>query len=131
MLEDGIAKLVQSNPAVAAIATMGGFVGQLPENFTLPSWTQRSAGDYSEYGLQGERGLNRRRLQIDCYGSPAEAVSLAEAIDAVLSGYKGTLPDDDSTLVYGCFQSDVMDFFDSGARTLRRMLEYRIWFFRA
>jgi hypothetical protein len=129
MLESGIVKLVQGNAAVSAIALTGGFLLELPKDEALPSWTYRIISDHSEYGLQGEHGFVTRRLQIDCLANAkADVLLLARAINKVLSGYKGTLPDTDSTLVFGCFRSDLRDFFDDPGRTPRRMLEYEIQF---
>ena len=75
-------------------------------------------------------GFVTRRLQIDVYAnSRGEAQLLARAIDRVLNCYRGTLNDDDSTLVFGCFRSDVMDTgADRVTRAFRRILEYEIDF---
>jgi len=128
MLEAGIVSLVMADAGVLAITTTDGFLVTLPKDETLPSWTHLTVSDAGPYTLGGAHGFVTRRLQIDCFGSQrADAISLAKAIDAVLSGYRGTLSDDDSTVVYGCFRSDRMDFpFDDASRTYRRMLEYEI-----
>ena len=128
MLEAGIVSLVMADAGVLAITTTGGFLVNLPKDEALPSWTHQTISDAGPYALRGEHGFTTRRLEINCFGNRrADAVSLAAAIDAVLSGYKGTLPDADSTVVYGCFRSDRMDApFDEAARTYRRMLEYEI-----
>ena len=128
MLEAGIVSLVMADAGVLAITTTGGFLVNLPKDEALPSWTHQTISDAGPYALRGEHGFVTRRLEIKCFGNRrADAVSLAAAIDAVLSGYKGTLPDADSTVVYGCFRSDRMDApFDEAGRTNRRMLEYEI-----
>ena len=36
--------------------------------------------------------------------------------------------DPDSTVIQGCFRSNLIDFFDEASRTYRRMLEYELWF---
>jgi len=127
MLEAGIVKLVMGNAGVLAITTTGGFLLSLPKDEALPSWTYQIISDVGTYALRGEHGFVTRRLQIDCYANkPGDVISLAKAIDIVLSGYQGTLTDPDSTIVFGCFGSDVIDFFDDAGRTYRRMLEYEI-----
>ena len=128
MLEAGIVSLVMADAGVLAITTTGGFLATLPKDETLPSWTHLTVSDAGPYALGGAHGFVTRRLQIDCYGSQrADAISLAKAIDAVLSGFRGSLSDDDSTVVYVCFRSDRMVFpFDDASRTYRRMLEFEI-----
>ena len=130
MLEAGIVKLVMADDAVKAICAAGGFLATLPKDTVLPSWTYRAISDHSSYGLRGEHGFVTRRLQIDCFGTVREdAMLLGKAINKVLSGYRGTLADSDSTIVFGCFRSDLQDPpLDEAARTYRRMLEYEIDF---
>ena len=129
MIEQGLAKLVQSNPAVAAIAQNGGFLQMLPKDFPLPSWTQQLIVENTYYSLTSVTGVRKRRIQIDCYAVDADGVvALADAIDLVLSGYHGTLSDLDNTVVQGVFQNNAIDFFDAASRTYRRVLDYDVWF---
>jgi len=130
MIEEGIVALVQGTPAVAAIAPAGGFLGTaFPKDSDLPTWTHLTVSEPGQYTLSGRQSLTKRRMQIDCYANdPDSVVLLAQAIDAVLDGYRGTLPDDDSTVVQGCFRTDLQDFHGDDTRTSRRMLEYEIWF---
>lgn len=125
MIEQGLALLLQGTPAVAAIAASGGFLGSLPKDFTLPSWSYIVVSDPVDYELLGPVSLGSTRIQIDCYGANGgDAIRLAAAIDAVLNGYRGTMTDPDSTFVQGCFRTNRIDFFDDEARNYRRMLEY-------
>jgi hypothetical protein len=127
-LESGLVLLVQADATVLALCKAGGYLAQLPPNSALPSWTQQTISEPVDYLLSGPDALVMRRIQIDVYGKdPADAVELAFAIDKVLSGYKGTLPD--GTRVQGCFRDNKLDFFDSEARSFRRMLDYRIFSF--
>lgn len=128
-IEQGLVMLVQDNSDVQALCSAGGFLGQLPANQALPSWTHDTITQQTDYLLSGRDSLVVRRVQLDCYGNTAaEAIQLAAAIDAVLNGYRGTLSDPDSTVVAGCFQSNLIDFFDDASRTYRRLLEYMLWF---
>lgn len=128
MIEQGIQILVQGNAAVAAVAAFGGFSTELPKNQTFPTWTQTVISDPTDYNMQGPVDLGNRAIQIDCFaGSMADAITLASAIDAVLSGYKGQLTDADSVYVQACFRTDLRDFFDDAPRTFRRMLTYSIF----
>ncbi len=129
MIEQGLVQLVQSNAAVAALCSEGGFLVQLPDGHPLPSWAYTIISNKSPYCLDGTHGYTDLRLQIDVFGdgdSAADMIRLARAIDKVLSGYHGTLPDPDKTIVFGCFQADLRDFFNDAARNYRRMLEYEL-----
>jgi hypothetical protein len=119
--EQGFVALVNS------AAGSGGYYGQLPKDAQLPNWTYLDVSNPSDYTLQGAVELSGLRMQVDCYGqTAARAITLAKAIDRVLSGYVGTLPD--GTVVQGCFRTNRLSFFDDNARNYRRMLEYEIWY---
>ena len=130
MIEQGIVALVQGDPVVSGIAPIGGFAVQLPKDQVLPSWTHIAVTEKPNYTFKGPVTLRPRRLQIDCYGYVfADCILLGNAIDAVLSGFSGTLSDPDSTFVQGCFRTNQIDFpLDATSRTFRRMLEYELWF---
>ena len=129
MIEQGLVGLIQADAAVRKIAPAGGFLSELPKDYPLPSWTQKTVSQPTSASLTSFRGLKMRRFQIDCYGNAAaDAINLAQAIDNVLDGFRGTLGDPDDTYVDSCLQSDLIDFFDDASRSYRRMLEYEIWF---
>ncbi len=129
MIENGIVQLVQADAIVTSLCAAGGYYAQLPEDQRLPCWSYLFVSDVADYTLLGMVALTMRRLQVDCYGaSGADAIGLADAIDRILSGYKGVLPDPENTVVQGCFRSNLIDFFDSSSRSFRRMLEYTLWF---
>jgi hypothetical protein len=119
-------------PAVASIAGIQAqYLAQLPKDDELPGWTYRVISNKPNYTLTSKRpGLTFRRIQIDVYGAAAaDVITLAAAIDQVLSGYSGTLSDSDSTKVDSCFQSDLGDpQFDEARRTWRRFIEYTVNF---
>jgi hypothetical protein len=128
MIEDGIVQLVQADPTVAAQCSFGGFYLSLPKGTPLPSWSYLVVSEVTGYTLRGRTNLTPRRLQIDVYAMDgAEALNLARAIDNVLSGWKGALPDTQATAVQGIFRDMTVgeaDFFDEVSRTYRRMLEF-------
>lgn len=131
MIEQGLVLLVQADAGVSAISPTGGFFAQLPKDFSLtaPSWTYQTISDVAGYLLTQPETVGERRIQIDCYGAKAaDVILLANAIDALLSGFRGALPDPDATFVQGCFRDNMIDFFDPDSRTYRRMLDYKIWF---
>ena len=127
MIEDGIAQLVQSDPVVASQCVFGGFWLSLPKGTPFPSWTFQVISEVTDYTLRGRTDLTPRRLQIDVYAMDgSEALNLARAIDNVLSGWKGVLPDAQATAVQGIFRDNEIDFFDDASRTYRRMIEFFI-----
>lgn len=129
MIEQGLVGLIEGNAAVRAIAPTGGFLAELPKDYPLPSWTHKTVSQPTSATLTSFKGTKMRRWQIDCYGAAAaDAINLAQAIDGVLDGFRGTLGDPDATYVDSCLQSDLIDFFDDASRSYRRMLEYEIWF---
>ncbi len=129
MIEAGIVALAQADAGVKALCPVGGFCATLPKGAILPSWTYLVVSRVPDYTLSGRNKLTMTRLQIDCFGqSAADAINLSEAIREVLSGYQGTLPDADATVVQAAFHTDTVDFFDDLARTSRRMIEFEIHF---
>lgn len=129
MIEQGLVMLLDGTGAVATLtAEGGGFLSELPKDQFLPSWSYLLVSHNPEATLTNVRGFAKFRIQIDCYGNTGpEVIALANAIDRVLQGFRGRLPDPDSTYVDSCFQSDLQDFpLDEAGRTFRRMLEYEI-----
>lgn len=129
MIEQGLVKLVQGDATVFAICPKGGFLAQLPKDFTLPSWIYEVVSDPTDYELLGPVSQSSTRFQLKCIGTTgAQVITLAKAINDVLSGYHGTLTDPDATVVHGIFKTNTIDFFDDNARNFVRILEYRICF---
>ena len=130
MIEDGIVMLVQADPTVLGLCPVGGFYAVLPKGQALPCWSYIVVSEVSDYTLEGRADLTPRRLQLDLYGNGgADVMNLGRAIDNVLSGYAGTLPDPQATIVQACFRSNEIDFpYDPDSRTFRRLLEYDLWF---
>ena len=129
MLRQGLAMLLQANPAVASIAPVAGFgFGELPKGLALPTWIFTMVSDKENYTLAGRAGLSSCTIQIDALAnSPEEAIRLGDAIDSILSGYRGTLPDPDATGIDSCFRTNRDDHFDDAPRGYRCMLEYQVW----
>jgi hypothetical protein len=125
MIDNGIVQLVQTDPTVAAQCVFGGFWLSLPKGTPFPSWSYQVVSEVTDYTLAGRTDLMPRRLQIDVYAMDgAQAQSLARAIDNVLSGWRGTLPDAEATVVQGIFRDNELDFFDEASRTYRRLIEF-------
>ncbi len=129
MIEQGITLMVMADATVKSLCAAGGFMGTLPKDQALPSWTYKVISDTSSISLKGRNKLTGQRWQVDVYGSdPASCISLASAVDAVLDTANGTLADVDATVLQLCVRCGKEDFFDDVNRTYRRMLEYELWF---
>lgn len=130
MIELGLVKLVQADAGVSAlVGTRGGYFAELPKDYVLPSWTYQFVSGVPDVTFKSTEALTYSRYQVNCYGTvAADAIKLAKAINAVLSGFHGTLTDPDSTRVQGCFRSNLIDFFDDASQSFRRMLEYELWY---
>ena len=133
MIEHGFVEFVQGNTAVAAIAATGGYAGEVPKNWTLPTWSYTTISNRGlARGLSTHPGLRCWHVQVDCYGSAfaqgADAIALAEAISGLLDGYSGTLPD--GTQVDNAQWADSRSFFDAAGRTYRSMCEFEIFYFQ-
>jgi hypothetical protein len=127
MIDQGLELLLQNTSAVTAIAPVGGFNTQLPPNKPLPSWTFQLVSSPSDLTLQGPVSLTYARYQFDCYGeNSAQTILLSNAINQVLDGFIGTLPDPDATIVQVMRRTNKIPFFDSDARNFRIMLEYEL-----
>ena len=134
MLEEGLSLLLEADPTVASLAATRDFLVQLPEGTVTPAWTYMIVSQKPLYTMDRKR-TRVINIQIDCYaneedcggGARDAALSLGYAIDAVLSGYRGTLPDSDSTHVDTCFQTDMeTPAEDPLSRSFRMMLEYEL-----
>jgi hypothetical protein len=132
VIEQGIQMLVQADADVLALCPEGGFLSSLPKDFPRPSWAYKIVSSTPLSRTLGrQRQVLQERWQIDCFGdSPADAIRLAKAVDAILNNYSGALPDPDATVVQGIFWTDLTDFFDDVARSYRRCLEYELVFTR-
>lgn len=129
VIEEGLVMLIQAGIGSPPMAP-GGFAGQFSQNQPVPAYYYRVISDKPDTGLLFVKGLIMRRFQFDCFGAQAvDAQVLANAVDAVLHGFHGVLPDPDSTPVSSIIRTDRMgpEFSDS-ARNFWIMLEYQIWY---
>ena len=83
---------------------------RLPQGVTLPAMTYQLVSDAHDYTQTGQSALGDPRYQINCWGSTyGDAKSLAEALIAQISGYKGSMG---SATVYTAFMEDNRDNVD-------------------
>jgi len=135
MVDQGLVELVQGNATVKSIlgGNPAGFLFQaLPNSPAYPTWVYSNVSQTLNTTLQTFKGLRTLRWQVDCLGAPSslgvDVIALANAIEETLNGFSGILADPDSTVVSSCFVIDVRDFFNTAARSYRRMVEFEVMF---
>lgn len=135
MIEQGLVMYIQQRLAGSPPVTPppGGFMAQLPKDqisaATPQAWAYRSIISRPDYVLNGQTGWTEWEVQIDCHGYAAkDAVSLARAIERALRPpFPATLPDPDSTVLFGLFRLNPMvDGFSDADRSYVRSLEYTV-----
>lgn len=138
MLESGIAKLVAADAGVQTLigANPCRFYPVLvPEDPVYPCASYQVISETPNYTLDGDRGINQIRLQVDSWSGGTESASYAAAkavqvaIRDVLEGYSGQLPD--GTRVAGIFVSNASDFYEQDGRCYRTFTDYMILFYPA
>ncbi|RHZ91360.1 DUF3168 domain-containing protein [Cereibacter sphaeroides] len=104
-MEEALRALLLDVPAVAALVGPRVNFGRHPQGEPLPALVLTTVSDREGLTLAGPDGLQRARVQIDCYAeSYGAAKQLSRAVRAVLHGHSG-----------GGFQGVFLD----GARDLR------------
>jgi hypothetical protein len=119
------------SPPVAGVT--GGFADQLPKDQVSAAapmaWTYKTIVLEPDYVIGGQTGWTDWHVQIDCHGfTAANAITLLRSIDSVLrGGFRGVLPDPDSTYVFQTIrQGPAVSGFSDADRTYVRSLEYLV-----
>ena len=119
MLTNGLVASLLANSAVSAI--VGTRIQPIPAPEDLsqyPCVTYQVASDVSGYTLTGTDGVTTSRIIFDCFGLRyLDARTLALAIKAALTAYRGTLPD--GTEVFETQIVNMVDAWDDGSRISR------------
>lgn len=101
-MEHDLRALVLSSSAVSTLIGTRYSVAALPQGGGAPSIFAIKVSGTVDYHMRGESGIDTDLVQLDLRSttSMAEAMSLRDAVMAVLSGYSGTVG---STEFYGVF----------------------------
>lgn len=134
MITNGLYALITGNTAIAAMISTRLYPVKLPEGVVYPTMTYQVISQVGDPNVT-TAGLQRMRIQFDCYGSmlsPAgvdgysDAVLLRDALRQLLDGYVGTLSD--GTVLQNAVRIQSVDYFDDDARVYRCMCEFNLWF---
>lgn len=92
-MEEALRSLLLSDSSVSEIAT-GVYWNTIPQGQVGPVAVLFLISTVTDYHMEGPSGFVETRVQIDCRGRkdvPDEARRLARAIEALLSGYSGSV----------------------------------------
>ncbi len=90
-MEEALIALLLADAGVAGIAAARIFPGARPQGSALPAVVLHRISGAPLYADDGEVGLEKARIQVDCWADTyAGAKLLARAVTAVLSGFEGT-----------------------------------------
>lgn len=129
MIEADLRAHLLSQAPIAAIIGTRFYPQQLPQGATLPAVTYQRIAGQSLIDHQGDAGLGRARIQLDCW-APAgntgyqQTVSMAESIRAAISGYRGPMGSNPAT---NARVINVMDIPEPETKLWRRLVEVSIW----
>lgn len=122
MIEAGLTTLLSANAPLQALIGSCLYPVFVPENTAYPCISYQAVSATSEYALDGS-SERTKRLQFDVWGrNYADCKAVAAALDAVLDGFSGPLPD--GTVILGAFRGVELDLSEQYSRTYRTMIEY-------
>jgi hypothetical protein len=134
--EVGVRELLVGDGAVGALVGPNVYQLRLPQKVTLPAIRVQLVDEPSAYHLRGTDNLRRSRVQVDAFAAEASgtdpyagAVAVADAIDAVLSGFRGELGGSPPSLFFDAvFRISRMPMYDADElREVRLMQDYFVW----
>ena len=116
MITNGLVSYLLNQSAVTAICSTRIQPIPAPEDLSqYPVVTYQVASDVSGYTLTGSDGVTTTRVIFNCFGIRyLDARTLALAVKAALTAYRGTLPD--GSIVYETQIVNMTDTFESGER---------------
>lgn len=129
-IDEALFELVTGDAGVIAIIDDRLYPGRLPledelgEPVTFPCARFFQVSGVPVYSHSGPSNLDVTRYQFDCYALAwAEVQQLADAIDGVLSGYKGTV---DSVWIQRAMRLNRQDAWEDALKRWRIPLDFGI-----
>lgn len=137
MIEKGLKDLLCNDPVVGPL--VGGSASPFTPGTRVQSFLLQPGSSFPAIvyfvvatspltSMDGVNALQMKRFQIDCLSkkSPVEAKTLAQAVHALLDGFRGTLSE--GTYVQSCLPNQDIDTFDYDPQTFRVMCDFNIRF---
>ena len=107
---------------------------KLPQGQTLASIVYSRISGQGDHHMEGASGLNRTRMQIDCWAQTADAADLlARQVKERIDGYRGSIlwgedSPAEAIVVQGIFYESEREDYDDVAKMYRSSKDYLIWF---
>jgi hypothetical protein len=131
MIETGIFSLLSMEPTISALVADRVYPVILPTEASMPAVTYQIVGGSSQPTLT-EPGVQRVRLQVDCWAS--DAYLTAAAVRAALTMFlanKGGVQLVDGTFLQGVQYISPLDFYASGDELFRCGAEFYLFYYFA
>lgn len=121
-MEAALIGIVLADAAIAALVSTRVNWVERPQGEPLPAIVLGRIGGSRDYHTQGASGLVESRIQGDCYATTyAGAKSVARALIALLSGYRGTTGDIEFKGAFVDGERDFREADPNGSEKLHRV----------
>jgi len=124
--------------ADSAISTQAGgnrvYPVKLPQGQVQPSIVYTRISGLGDHHSQGASGLNRVRVQIDCYAQAADTADLlARRVKERIDGFRGSMEWDEGSpgnavVAQGVFFDSEREDWDEASGLYRVSHDYFVWF---
>lgn len=137
MIEQGLLQKLTTDAGVSALVGTQVYWILAPKGAAVPYIVGSRTATGDTHTVDGDIKLRGGLFQVDCFASGAGNIgyyasrAIAKAVRDSLEGYKGTLPDADSTAVNAVFVQKDWDMpYQEGAKgfVYRALLEFRVWY---
>ncbi len=134
-VETAVRELLAADAGLEALVAGRVYMLKLPQAATLPAVRVQLVDELPAYHLRGTVGLTGARVQTDVYAAEASgadpyavAEAVAAAVDAALSGLKGTVGTPPGRHVAGAFRISRRPIYDGAAlREVRISQDFAVW----
>lgn len=125
MIEQDLRSYLLAQSTINALIVDRLYPLRLPQGATLPAVTYQRIFGAQAVSHDGASDLGRARLQLDCWADTyAVMASLADALRAALSGYRGPMGANAST---GARVINILDASEPEPALWRRIVEIMLW----
>lgn len=128
------AYLLDDSTISAAVGGVRVYPIKLPQGQTLTSIVHTRISGQGDHHMEGPSGLNRGRVQIDCWSTSADAADLlARQVKERIDGYRGSIlwgddSPEEAIVVQGIFFESEREDFDDVAQMYRSSKDYIVWY---
>lgn len=131
----GLRALLLGDAAIsAAVGSARIYPIKLPQGQKLASIVYSRISGYNDHYMDEPSGVNRARVQIDCWAPTTDAADLlARQVKNQIDGYRGSIlwgenSPADAIIVQGIFFDSEREDWDDDAQMYRSSKDYIVWF---